>query len=411
MSADLGAVEGLRMPAARKMLGSKSNVLLMSGRDVSRVVFHHNFMLPATNVRLRHGLAGIMKAAEEKQSALEVEAAFSEVQKNAADKSKLKEGYSGMTPSVFGQFVLETAEKVGFTQPLILHVDHTTIKKDDPAAIDAAREQLSLYLNDGIAGQYSIDASFLPIWRNIEVTSELAKPILEAGFGLEVEVGEIGLAMSKAKIKTGEVEDNLLAKKGQITTVWEVRGIMDPSERVEFINRYDREPTESETRGFIPALIDCGTHPDLLAIDNGSKHGNYKPGEDVSIFLGRTCEVADAISRHKIAIAQHGITGTPEKMLYLFILAGIRKGNIGTEWQNQAHKHMDQSLLADMKAWAEAGGYDLKLATKQFYDQIEVMDLKYVDAINQATYERMLTYLDAFKCAGSGPKIIQALNK
>ena len=99
MAADLGRVEDLRLPAAQKILGSSSKVLLMSGRDVSRVVFPLKFMLPATNVRLRHGLAGIMRAAEEKESALEVEAAFSEVQKNAADKSKPSEGYSGMTPS------------------------------------------------------------------------------------------------------------------------------------------------------------------------------------------------------------------------------------------------------------------------------------------------------------------------
>jgi fructose-bisphosphate aldolase class II len=399
-------VAGYRMPVAVARLGSATKVALFNGKHVWG---KHRGMMPTCNVRIQHGLAGIMRAAQEKESALAVEAAMSEVSKHATDPKMPKAGYSGLTPTAFTQFVLETAEEVGFEQPLVVHVDHTTVPKDTTEAIEAAREQLGIYLEDGVAGSFSVDASYLEPHRNTVVTADLARPIVDAGHALEVEVGEIGKARSKSLAKTGEGAQDLRAKLQEVSTVWEVVGLRDAVERAEFVGRYGREPQEIEKEGFLPSLINRGIHPDLLAIDNGSKHGNYKPGEEVSIFLGRTADIANAIARWGVGIAQHGISGTPESLLFKFINAGIVKGNIGTNWQNIAHEHMDPGLHSKMVTWAKEGGFDIKHATKQFLTELTAMEQRYVDAINQAAYESMLVYIDAFRCAGSGPEILQAL--
>ena len=66
-------------------------------------------------------------------------------------------------------------------------------------------------------------------------------------------------------------------------------------------------------------LAAAGVHPELLAINNGSKHGNYLEGEKISIDLDRTGEIYREIhGRFGVSIVQHGLTGTPLHLIGKF---------------------------------------------------------------------------------------------
>ena len=129
-------------------------------------------------------------------------------------------------------------------------------------------------------------------------------------------------------------------------------------------------------------LTAAGVHPDLLAINNGSKHGNYLEGEKISIDLDRTGEIYRAIhDRFGVSIAQHGITGTPLHLIGKFAEYGIRKGNVGTQWQNIAHAGLPPELMGRMRDWAKEAGKDIKFATKPFKAEIDAVPshVRFVD--------------------------------
>ncbi len=157
-----------------------------------------------------------------------------------------------------------------------------------------------------------------------------------------------------------------------------------------------REATE-----FIEGIMANGITPNLLAINNGSKHGNYLEGEEINIDLKRTGEIADAIAKHKIRIAQHGITGTPPHILQKFADYGIRKGNVGTEWQNIAHRHLPPDLLDKMKEWSKTNNKNIKEATKPFKADIDSIPTKYADAIAEEAYRVASGFITAFRATGS----------
>ena len=60
--------------------------------------------------------------------------------------------------------------------------------------------------------------------------------------------------------------------------------------------------------------------------------------------------------RFGVSIAQHGITGTPLHLVGRFADYGIRKGNVGTQWQNVAHAGLPPALMGKMRDWAKAAG-------------------------------------------------------
>ncbi len=124
---------------------------------------------------------------------------------------------------------------------------------------------------EAIAGGWTsvaIDASHNHDWENLMYTRDLAMHI-PPYIGLETEVGEIKGA-------------------GVLTTV-------------------------KEAEYYIGGLNSWGIFPDYLAISNGSKHGTYdtSSGEDEGIDLERTGQIAGAIEKYGVTIAQHGISGTP----------------------------------------------------------------------------------------------------
>lgn len=340
-----------RPDSIKAKLGSKSKVCLLNGRDIFHTVRDHQMIMMACNTRIKHAIPGIMRAAQELDAIVGFEIAKSE--------GNIDGGYTGMTPQIFFETLIDYAEKTGFEMPFFIHGDHITVKNTSDKQIEEGRALIEAELKAGYTS-FAVDASFNEHEDNIHITSILAKPIMEAGWGIEVEVGEIKSAGQSAEITTVE-----------------------------------------EATSFISALLDNGIHPNLLAINNGSKHGNYLEGEEININLNRTGEIYQAIKKHDIRIAQHGITGTPLHIVGKFAEYGIRKGNVGTHWQNVAHEYIPTDLMSRMKQWAQTEGKNIKMATKPFKKEIDDIPAENVKAIVDEAHRTACELIKAFRADGS----------
>ncbi len=337
----------LRSDYIKGKLGSKSKACLLNSHDIFKAIKDEKVIVMACNTRIKHVIPGIMRAAEKLDSIVAFELAKSE--------GNLDGGYTGMTPEIFFDTVNGYAEKIGFSKPFFIHGDHITTKNTSREEIESSKKLIEAELKAGYTS-FAIDSSFNELEDNIWITSELAKPIVELGLGIEVEVGEVKSAGQEAVITTVD-------------------------EAVTFIN----------------GLLKNKIKPDLLAINNGSKHGNYLEGEKVFIDLDRTKEIYEAIKDNGICIAQHGITGTPLHLVGKFADCGIRKGNVGTEWQNIAHKGLPKDLMEQIKKWAADNKKDNKFATKVFVKDINSISEKYQKAIEQEAYQTACEFIQAFR--------------
>lgn len=337
----------LRPDHIKEKLGSKSKVCLLNSHHIFEVLREEKVIVMACNARIKHVIPGIMRAAEKLDAVVAFELAKSE--------GGVDGGYTGQAPQIFFETIVEYAEKLKFSKPFFIHADHLTVKDTSQAAFDSAKELIQAQLKAGYTS-FAIDASFNQIPDNTDITIKLAQPIVESGLGLEVEVGEIKHAGSE----------------GTITTV-------------------------EEATTFISGLAKGQVHPDLLAINNGSKHGNYLEGEKVSIDLNRTKEIYDRIKNRGICIAQHGITGTPLHLIGKFADYGIRKGNVGTEWQNIAHQFIPQDLMDQMKKWAESNKKDMKFTTREFKKEIDSIPEKNVRQIEEKSYQTASEFFQEFR--------------
>lgn len=340
----------LRPEHVQEKLGSKSKVCLLNSRDIFRVLRDEKVIVMACNARIKHVIPGIMKAAEELDSVVAFELAKSE--------GGVDGGYTGQTPEIYFQAIVEYAEEKNFSKPFFIHGDHTTIKDTSPEAFQFAKEQIEAEIEAGYTS-IAIDASFNELEDNIRITSQLATLILPYELGLEVEVGEVKSAGQEAVLTTVE-----------------------------------------EATTFMDGLADNKVHPDLLAINNGSKHGNYLVGEKIFIDLEMTKQIFDAIRPKGVCIAQHGITGTPLTVVGKFADYGIRKGNVGTQWQNIAHKFLPKDLLDQMKEWSEDKEKDIKFATREFKKEIDSIPQKNIQEIEQKAYEVACSFVKAFRAEG-----------
>jgi fructose-bisphosphate aldolase class II len=215
----------MRPDNIKTKLGAKSKICLVNGKDIFENIRDEEIIVMACNTRIKHVIPGIMKAAMETDSLVAFELAKSE--------SDLKGGYTGMTPQDFIDIVIEYADRTRFDRPFIIHGDHLTVKTTKEEDIVSTEALIAEQLKVGFTC-FALDASFNEEEDNIVITSRMAKPIVERGFGLETEVGEI----------------KSVGSTGEITTV-------------------------EEARTFVEGLADNGITPDLLGINNGSKHGNY----------------------------------------------------------------------------------------------------------------------------------------
>lgn len=355
-------------------------------------------IIMAANPRIMLVLKGIFQAAKDVDAALLLELARSECD--------LKGGYTGITPAEFSRRSTEAAEDVGF-DIWALHADHIGIKKGTDEDIQATRELVSGQIDAGYTS-FAIDASHLFNFKggdlreelagNINATVKIAQFIEEKmhnrEYGLEVEVGEIGR------------ED----EHGRVLT----------------------RPEEAVT--FIKALNEQGVHPHVLAIANGSVHGNTYDAEgnlieQVSIDIPQTMAVAKALKDNNlnVRIAQHGITGTPRELIHNHFPHGdIIKGNVATFYQNMVwdiFKVFEPELYQDIRNWTlenyrtsapeksdnEIFGTYSKMAIKQFFDRIYAVNGETRKAIDAMAYAETLIFLKAFKAKGTAQIVRNAM--
>lgn len=353
---NLDKVLSRRPPRIITKLGEKNKICLLNSRDIFNILKDEKTIIMACNIRIKHAVPGIMKAAEDLDAIVAFEIAKSE--------GGLDGGYTGQTPGIFFDMIIGYAEEMGFTKPFFIHGDHITVKDTSSKAIESARNLIEAEIAAGFTS-YAIDASFNEIPDNIRITTDLSKPIINEGYGLEVEVGEIKSAGMEAVITTVE------------------------------------EATE-----YITGLKNNDIHPNLLAINNGSKHGNYLEGEIIFIDLERTGEIYNAIKDYGVSIAQHGITGTPLHLVGRFADYGIRKGNVGTQWQNVVHEFLPQDLMDSMKKWAKENNTDIKMATKPFKKEIDSIELEYREKIKEKAYQEASAFIKAFRAEKTASKFI-----
>jgi len=352
----------------------------------------------AANVRITTVARGIFQAAKDTDSAVFMELARSECD--------LKGGYTGMTPHDFSEKMSAAARSVQF-DVWALHADHISIKKGDAAEVEQTKQLIDAQIKAGYTS-FAIDASHLfnfegktvreELEENIRVTTDLARYIKsrmnKRGFGLEVEVGEIG------RKDTG----------GLILT--------RPEEAVEYIR----------------ALNENDVFPHALAIANGSTHGhtydaNGNVVEQLSIDIPQTKAIAQALRKNNlhVGIAQHGITGTPRDLINLHFPKGdIIKGNVGTFWQDVAFntfKIYEPALYKEIQDWTlekyrplNPGKKDrqifdgnCKMAIKEFYKQIYSVEEATEQALVAMAYAESLLFFRAFGSYGSASAVRKSL--
>lgn len=332
----------------------------------------HDAMIMACNIRCRLPVEGIVLASMAAGAPVMYEIAKSELT------------YTEFTPSSFVDFIVEENERLGNTEvPFAVHGDHITVKKLEE--VESVGALIGKQLEAGFTS-FAIDASHMENEKNLAATFELAKPIVEAGLALEVELGEIGA-------KSGSAE-----------------GFTQPE----------------EAEWFIGQLNEKGIHPDLLAINNGSIHGTYFGVAHEGIQLDLTLKIWKAIQPWSADIAQHGITGTSVEKISSFIKYGIRKGNVGTLWQNIAfglamnqdgnaittedreyikrpYRGIPDELWREIAAWAletKNTGGNIKNANKAFIGKLNAISGVYKKRISDHAYEEAIRLFEATHSIG-----------
>ncbi|MFH1673961.1 MAG: class II fructose-bisphosphate aldolase [Pseudomonadota bacterium] len=354
---------------------------LINGRPLVKTAKQNNAMIMACNCRCKLPVEGIARASMATGAPVMYEIAKSEL------------GYTEFTPASFVEHIVSVNEAIGNTAvPFSVHADHLTVKTPDQ--VEEVRSLIAAELDAGFTS-FAIDASHMENELNLAATKDLAQAIQDAGYCLEVELGEIG------------------AKKGS------TEGFTQPDEAAWFIGELNK----------------AGIHPDLLAINNGSIHGTYFGTAHEGIQLDLTKDIWDAIQPWDLDIAQHGITGTSLTKIRQFINYGIRKGNVGTFWQNisfgiamnesgnalttpdkgyitRSYRGLPDSLWEEMWKWAvETGniGGNIKKANKVFTDKLNNIDRVYKDRITAQGYEEAVKLFEATNSIGLAPKVWERL--
>lgn len=260
-----------------------SKVLAVNGKDIIRSAMDEAspWVAMACNTRHETSIYGLVQASMELDAPVIYEIALSE--------SDMQGGYTGMDPRQYIEAVVRINEELGNVGdkavPFAIHRDHTTVKKLTREAFDAADEVVRKSIEWGYTF-FSIDCSFLPLDQNIALSALLSQPVVDAGLAYESEVGEIG------------------GKEGNSTV----------TDAVYLVEELDR----------------LGLRPDLIAINNGTVHGNVKGQIDLEL----SHRTYGAMRPWNVGIAQHGTTGTALADVGNFYKVGIFKANVGTNWQN-----------------------------------------------------------------------------
>ncbi len=346
----------------RKKLGRRSNILLLNGSEVFALLRDETLIVMGCNARIKHVIPGILRAAEELDALVAFELTRTE--------GGMDGGYTGQTPEIFFNTVIGYAEQFKFSKPFVIHGDHITIRDTSPAELAEAEKLLLAEIEAGFTS-FTLDASFNSLQDNIRLVTHMARQVRTAGYGLEV-----GLGGTKP-----------VGKESTLTSV---------AEAVEFLE----------------SLAAGGVNPLLLAINNGSKSGNYLDGEKINIDLARTAEIHRTARNFGVAgLVQHGITGTPLHIVGKLADYGIRKGNIGTLWQNIAHAGLPLELMNAMRAWAKEHRRDIKFATTVFKTDIDAIPEENAHQIQEMAYREAREFISAFRAKGSAGKLAGLLER
>jgi fructose-bisphosphate aldolase class II len=344
----------------KSLVGDKSKVCVINGSTIYNRLADIPFIIMACNARIKHVIPGIMRAAEELDALIAFEL--------TATEGGIDGGYTGQTPAQFVRTVTEYAETCRFTKPFIIHADHLTVKNSSAVELQAARQLIDAQLAAGYSS-FALDASFSPVGENIDILARLVPELAARGVGIEVELGEV----------------TPVGRDSSLTTV-------------------------ADVEEFLSGLAACGITPQLLAIDNGSKSGNYLDGQLVNIDLQRTGDIFTAARKFGVSgLVQHGITGTPLRIVGKLAEYGIRKGNIGTLWQNVAHAGLPPELVDEMREWARENKLDIKYATAVFAERINSIDAGDVKLIADLAYREAKEFITAFHAKGSVSRLAAAL--
>jgi fructose-bisphosphate aldolase, class II len=349
-----------------------SVVPLVNGKALIDAARKNNAMIMAANIRCRLPVEGIVLASMSSGAPVMYEIAKSEL------------SYTEFTPASFAQFIVGENERLGNTNvPFAVHADHLTVKNEQE--IENVRSLIAQEIDAGFTS-FAIDASHMENEKNLAATTELAMPIKDLGLNLEVELGEIGA-------KSGSSE-----------------GFTQPDEAEWFIRKLDGN----------------GIHPNLLAINNGSIHGTYFGTSQEGIQLDLTKQIWEAIQPWSVDIAQHGITGTSMEKIQTFIQYGIRKGNVGTLWQNitfglamtqngnaianekreyikRPYRGIPDELWQEMCDWAVKSGStggDIKKANKPFAAKMNAIPLCFKRRVTDHVYEEAIRLFEATRSIG-----------
>jgi len=344
----------------KSLIGTGSKTCVVNGSTIYNKLAETPFIIMACNTRIKHVIPGIMRAAEELDALIAFEL--------TATEGGIDGGYTGQTPERFVKTLLEYAEVCRFTKPFIIHADHITVKDCSDEEIRAAKELINAQLAAGYSS-FALDASFSPVADNISILSRIVPDLAGRGVGIEVELGEV-----------------------------------TP------VNRDSNLTTVADVEEFLSGLADCGIKPQLLAIDNGSKSGNYLDGQHINIDLQRTGDIFAAAGKFGVSgLVQHGITGTPLRIVGKLAEYGVRKGNIGTLWQNVAHAGLPPELVDEMRDWAREQKRDIKYATAVFAGRISAIEAEDVKLIADLAYREAKEFITAFHAKGSVSRLAAAL--
>jgi fructose-bisphosphate aldolase, class II len=346
----------------REKLGSDSDVALLNGREIFSAMRHEKLIIMGCNTRIRHVIPGIMQAAEELDAVVAFELTKTE--------GGLDGGYTGQTAEIFSDSVIEYAERCKFTKPFLLHGDHVTIKNDSTEELDEAVRLIKAQIAAGFSS-FAIDASFNPLKDNIRIVKTLSEQIVAEGYGIEVELRN----------------SNPKGSDPDLTSV-------------------------SETEEFLAGLAASGISPILLSIKNDCKSGKFLDGQKLHIDLDRTMEIFSVAQGFGLAgLVQNGITGTPSQLVGKLADFGIRKGNIGTLWQNIAHAGLPFELMDTMRKWSKKNKMDIKFATGVFKADIDSIAEENVIQIHEMAYREAKELLTAFRAKGSATRLTSLLEE
>jgi fructose/tagatose bisphosphate aldolase len=365
----------------------ESKVLVVNGRDIIRSTMDPEspWVAMACNTRHETSIHGLVQASMELDAPVIYEIALSE--------SDMKGGYTGLTPQGYIEAVVRINEELGNVGdkavPFAVHRDHTTVKTLARTAFDAADEIIRKSIGYGYTF-FSIDCSFLPIEQNIAFSSLLGRQVVDAGLAFESEVGEIG------------------GKEGN-STVTEAVFLVEELHRLKVT-------------------------PDLIAINNGTAHGNVRGQIDLALSK----RTFDAMGPWNVGIAQHGTTGTSIEEVGDFYKSGIFKANVGTNWQNlcwgiatdetgvaktkgdsyekDPEHGISQELWQEMEKHAREQGWkggNMKKLNMPFREKVILEhreNAKVRERLDRATRESAMRYFRALHADGKGEKVRRLLS-